>query len=162
MRRALLLNSAFFFCLLASTTSSYAFGRRACSVTPADQTAVADTIRTVFKAATQDDLPLFHTVVTPDFYAFDNGERFDGDALMQLVRKLHAEGNVFVWTVNDPAVLLGCNSALVTYVNRGSITSPKGTMDLTWLESAYMQKQDGHWRIRFFHSTRQQQPVPLQ
>jgi hypothetical protein len=29
-----------------------------------------------------------------------------------------------------------------------------GTKELSWLESAVLEKQAGTWRIRFFHSTR--------
>jgi hypothetical protein len=29
-----------------------------------------------------------------------------------------------------------------------------GTKDLMWLESAFLHKEAGEWRIRFLHSTR--------
>ncbi len=41
------------------------------------------------------DLGKFHAVTTADFYAYDNGMRFDGDALMQAIQKQHAAGYVY-------------------------------------------------------------------
>jgi ketosteroid isomerase-like protein len=121
--------------------------------TPSDQEAVVRAIRTFYEAASKDDLALFHTVAA-DFYAFDGGKRFDGDALMELIRSLHAAGNSYVWTVTEPEVHLFGETALITYVNRGSIRDPSGEKARTWLESALLRKDHGTWRIVFFHSTR--------
>jgi ketosteroid isomerase-like protein len=126
----------------------------ACASTPADQTQVAEAMRTMYAAATNDDLDKFHTVAAPDFYAFDGGKRYDGDALMKMVRSFHDSGKVFVWTVTDPHVEATCDLAWITYINRGSMRDATGTLPLAWLESAVLEKQAGTWRIRFFHSTR--------
>jgi hypothetical protein len=126
----------------------------ACAGTPADRTQIVQTMRTMYAAATIDDLAKFHTVAASDFYAFDNGKRYDGDALMITLRELHEKGMVFVWTVTDPHVETSCNLAWITYTNRGSLHNASGAQDLSWLESAMLQKQEGTWRIRFFHSTR--------
>ena len=96
----------------------------------------------------------FRAVTTPDFYAFDAGGRFTGDALMDLIKAAHAAGKVYVWTVNEPEVHISGDIAWVTYVNRGSIKDASGIKDVNWLESAVLQKEQGTWRIRFFHSTR--------
>lgn len=126
----------------------------ACIGTPADQTQVVEAMRTMYAAAADDDLAKFHTVAAPDFYAFDGGERYNGDALMALIKQLHAAGKVYVWTVTDPHVEATCDHAWITYANRGSVQDTSGTLQRTWLESAVLQKQAGTWRIRFFHSTR--------
>jgi hypothetical protein len=118
----------------------------------------------MYAAAAVDDLARFHTVVAPDFYAFDGGTRYEGDALINMVKSYHEKGVVFVWTVADPHVEATCELAWITYTNRGSIATPgttlgsaqnkPSTQQVTWLESAVLQKQAGAWRIRFFHSTR--------
>jgi hypothetical protein len=125
-----------------------------CPLTQQDSTDVVTTMQTMFAAATADDLAKFHTVAAPDFYAYDGGKRFDGDGIMQLVGSLHAAGQVYVWTVTDPHVDGTCHTAWITYVNRGSVTDAHGRQELTWLESAVLQKQNGAWHIRFLHSTR--------
>jgi ketosteroid isomerase-like protein len=126
----------------------------ACAGTSADQAQVADAMRTMYAAATTDDLDKFHTVAAPDFYAFDSGRRYDGDALMKMVKSFHDSGKIFVWTVTQPHVESDCHLAWITYINRGSMKDASGTKELTWLESAVLEKQAGTWRIRFFHSTR--------
>lgn len=123
--------------------------------TPADKAAVVETIRTMYAAAAVDDLNKFHTVAASDFLAFDGGQRYDGDALMNMIKSYHAQGYVFVWSVIDPRVEGDCRFAWVTYTNRGSIQPKSGALQpTTWLESAALEKQSGTWRIRFFHSTR--------
>jgi ketosteroid isomerase-like protein len=120
----------------------------------ADQIQVTEAIRSMFAAATADDLAKFRTVAAPDFYAFDAGGRFTGDALMDLIKTAHAAGKVYVWTVNEPEVHIYGDIAWITYVNHGSIKDASGTKNVTWLESAVLQKEKSMWRIHFFHSTR--------
>ena len=121
---------------------------------PDDQAAVVDTLRSLFAAAINENSAQFHALLAPDFYCFDGGRRFDVDSLYNLVLTLHKAGNVYVWSVNDPDVHVSGNLAWITYTNRGSITNQSGTQQLSWLESAILVKDSGHWRIRFFHSTR--------
>ena len=120
----------------------------------ADQAQVTETIRSFFAAATADDLDKLHAVITPDFYAFEAGGRISGGALMEMLKAAHAAGKVYVWTVNEPEVHISGGIAWITYINRGSIKDASGTKDVTWLESAVLQKEKGIWRIEFFHSTR--------
>ena len=120
----------------------------------ADDAAVIDAVKTMYVAASTDDLARFYTVASPDFYAFDAGKRFTGNELMALIKKAHADGEVYVWTVNEPEVYVDGNTAWITFVNRGSVTDASGKEDVTWLESAILRKHDNKWLIHFFHSTR--------
>ncbi len=120
----------------------------------ADQAQVTQAIRAFYAAATADDRAKLNAVTAADFYAFDAGGRFTRDALMDLIKAAHAAGKVYVWTVNEPEVHISGDMAWITYVNRGSIKDASGTKDVTWLESAVLQKEKGSWLIRFFHSTR--------
>jgi ketosteroid isomerase-like protein len=111
-------------------------------------------VRTVFAAATADDLVKFHFITTPDFYAFDAGERLPGDTIMHLIKAEHAAGRNYVWTVTEPDVHVSCEVAWIAYVNQGSITDSSGTKQVKWLESAVLQRTGSGWKIRFVHSTR--------
>ena len=99
-----------------------------------DTAEIRAAILALFEAATSDDIEKFRQVTAPAFYSFDGGKRFDGDELMQLIGKLHAEGWIYDWNVREPDITV-----------RG---------DVAWLESAVLQKDDGRWRIHFFHSSR--------
>ena len=120
----------------------------------------AQTMRDMYAALQTDDLAAFRAATTQDFFAYDVGERFDGDALLNLIKRRHAEGVVFEWNVNDPKVEVTCDMALVTYVNTGSATQAGVKRELSWLESATLKHDGQRWRIRFFHSTRVAAPVP--
>lgn len=154
---------ASFLSLLAITvlaaSSAQAAAPPPCHTSPAQKAAVAQTIRAMFAAAAKDDYAAFNRIIAPDFYIFDGGHQYEGDAILDAIKQLHAKGYVFVWTVPDPEVHIACHSnpriAWITYTNRGSIKGPSGvTAPMRWLESAVLQEQSGHWRVRFFHSTR--------
>src|SRR5580698_8287463 len=57
-----------------------------------DEVAIVKTLEQVFSAAQRDDMDRFHAVTTKDFYAYDNGKRFDGDGLMQMIQQYHTKG----------------------------------------------------------------------
>lgn len=123
--------------------------------TPAtDEVQIVDAMKTMYVAATNDDLARFNTVAASGFYAFDGGKRFTGDSLMELIKNLHAAGSIYVWKVTEPEVQISGDIAWITYVNRGSVEDKSGRKDVTWLESAVLRKDGGTWRIHFFHSTR--------
>src|SRR5271155_1450753 len=140
------------FALLFSTIVSTARAQQK-SLTP-DQQQVVDTVSTIFTAARADDLAKFDSVIAPGFYIFDGGARFEGDAIMVLIKAQHAAGKRYEWNVTEPDVHISGNTAWIAYVNKGSITHASGTVNQNWLESAFLQKQAGAWKIVFMHSTR--------
>jgi len=143
--------------LLFLVLSGYATNAWADAGSPAagsDEGRVIEIMRTFYVAATNDDLEKFHSVVTRDFYSYDGGARFTGDELMALIKKAHAAGKVFVWNVSKPEVRMHGDFAWITYVNEGSVKDASGTKNVTWLESAFLRKENDGWRIEFFHSTR--------
>ena len=124
------------------------------STVTADEEAVAQTLRLMYVGLTKEDTAQLRAVTTPDFYAFDGGEKYTGDELMTLIKSLHAAGKTFVWTVPEPKVRIEGPVAWITYTNRGSVQDAAGKKDVSWLESAMLLKESGTWRIQFFHSTR--------
>jgi hypothetical protein len=146
---------------LALVTST--LGAQNCKTTDADKTAVAEAVRTLFAAATVDDMPKMHTVVAPNFYIFDLGRQFNSiDELMKVITSLQDQGAKFAWKVTNPRVTVHCNDAWITYLNDGSVQLPKSTTPTPtqWLESAILEKQDGAWKVVFMHSTRVPLPDP--
>ena len=55
---------------------------------------------------------------------------------------------------SEPDIHITGNTAWISYVNKGSITDAYGTVKQNWLESAFLEKQAGTWKILFMHSTR--------
>ena len=121
---------------------------------PAEQRQIADTVSTVFAAARTDDVAKFDSVIATDFYIFDGGARFNGDAIMTVIKAQHAAGKRYEWNVTEPDVHISGDTAWIAYVNKGSISDGSGTVNQNWLESAFLEKQAGTWKIVFMHSTR--------
>jgi len=69
---------------------------------------------------------------------------------MAFIKSQHAAGK----NVTEPDVHISGNTAWIAYVNKGSITDASGTTNQKWLESAFLEKQAGNWKIIFMHSTR--------
>jgi ketosteroid isomerase-like protein len=123
-------------------------------VLSADQAQVVDTVKAIFAAAALDDLVKFHAAVAPGFYLYDAGARFDGDAIMTLIKGQHAKGRRYGWNVTEPDVHVIGDTAWIAYVNKGSVTDESGTRAQSWLESAFLERRGGVWKIVFMHSTR--------
>jgi len=147
----LVLGGLLVFCALGANAAER---KPVCAPAARAQDEVTAVLRTLFAAARADDLPGFRALTTPDFYAYDNGAEFAGDALMKLIQQLHAAGKKFEWNVTEPRVHASCNLAWITYVNRGAVADASGRQEMTWLESAVLEYGDGQWRIHFLHSSR--------
>jgi ketosteroid isomerase-like protein len=124
-----------------------------------EQRQIVETMKTVFAALRTDNVVQFNSVTAPDFYIFDGGVRFNGESLLALVGQLHAAGKRYEWSVTEPDVHISGNSAWIAYINRGSITDSSGTVEQQWLESAFLEKHEGTWKIVFMHSTRAAKPL---
>jgi ketosteroid isomerase-like protein len=115
---------------------------------------VVETVSTIFTAALTDDTAKFDSVIASDFYIYDGGVRFNGDTIMAFIKAQHAAGKHYEWNVTEPDVHIDGDTAWIAYVNKGSITDASVTAKQNWLESAFLEKQAGNWKIVFMHSTR--------
>jgi len=120
----------------------------------AEQTQIVDTVSTIFTAARADDVAKFDSVIASGFYIFDGGARFNGDSILRLIKTQHLSGKRYEWNVTEPDVHINGNTAWIAYINKGSVTDATGTTNQKWLESAFLEKQAGVWKIVFMHSTR--------
>jgi hypothetical protein len=144
-----------FVCALAFAQVTTAAGRdAACAPDGTAERDVVLAVEQMFAAFRKDDSSGFQQIATADFQAYDNGMRFTGPSLLDLLKKAHASGTRFEWSVTEPEVHVACNLAWMAYVNRGSIENAAGRQEMRWLESAVLEYGERQWRIRFFHSTR--------
>src|SRR5260370_9475095 len=88
----------------------------------ADQAQIVNTVRMIFAAARTDDVAKFDSVIASDFYIYDGGVRFNGDALMPLIKSLHAAGKRYECNLTQPDVHITCNTARLASLNQPSIT----------------------------------------
>jgi ketosteroid isomerase-like protein len=127
---------------------------------PSDRKQIVMAVNTLFAAIQADDTQQLDSVVTSDFYIFDGGARLNAESLMTLIKAQHAAGKRYEWNVTDPDVHVSGNTAWIAYIDKGSIGDASGTANQQWLESAFLEKQAGVWKIAFMHSTRV--PMPSQ
>jgi ketosteroid isomerase-like protein len=151
VRRCIILVTITFAALFSADVSTASAQQKLLN---ADQTQIVDTVSVIFAAARTDDVEKFDSVIAPDFYIYDGGVRFNGDTVMAMIKAQHAAGKRYQWKVTEPDVHISGNTAWIAYVNQGSITDASGTVSQKWLESAFLQKQAGIWKIVFMHSTR--------
>jgi hypothetical protein len=60
-----------------------------------EQTQIVDTVNTMFTALQKDDVAKLISILAPDFYIFDGGRRFKGEAAMAYIKALRAAGKRF-------------------------------------------------------------------
>jgi len=131
---------------------------RSCRATDADKPAVAETVRAMYAVIKKGDLAGYDAMLAPGFYMYDGGKRWDGDSAMKVMLDIYKKGYSYEWTLQEPMVEVDCNMAFVAYEVKGVVTNPDGTkQDRAWLESGLMEKHDGRWLLKFFHSTREVQ-----
>lgn len=112
------------------------------------------TVHALFDALRRDDAAAFQRVTTASFYSFDAGKRFIGTELLDFVRDAHARGVQLNWSIGPIDTKLRCNVAWSAWENVGSAGVPPNVRPVRWLESAVLIRQDGAWKIDFFHSQR--------
>ncbi len=111
-------------------------------------------LRNAYAAAQSLDEPGWHNAITEDFYAYDGGRRFDGDGMFAIVKSARAAGKTYHWTLANMDAHATCGVVWIAYENHGSVTTPAGSTQLSWLESAILRRDNGVWKIAFLHSTR--------
>jgi ketosteroid isomerase-like protein len=117
-----------------------------------EQTQIVDTVDTIFTALQTDDADKLNSVIAPGFYIFDGGKRFNAEQVMAIFKAQHLAGKRYEWNVTD--IHISGNTAWIAYVNDGSISDASGRMHQQWLESGFLEKQAGTWKVVFMQSTR--------
>ena len=115
---------------------------------------VGAAVRGWFGAFAREDYAAGYALQTPGFYAYDNGKRFDGTALGELLRGAKASGTRVEWNLHDLDVHVACDQAWAAWVNTGASGKAGAMTPVTWLESAVLSYRDGRWRMDFLHSGR--------
>jgi ketosteroid isomerase-like protein len=119
-----------------------------------EQTQIVDTVNTIFTAIQTDDAAKLNSVITPEFYIFDGGRRFNAEQVRAIFKAQHLAGKRYEWNVTEPDIHISGNTAWIAYVNDGSISDASGTVHQQWLESGFFEKHAGTWKVVFMQSTR--------
>lgn len=158
-------------CGLATSTFAQSYSPNSCTVSSAEVEAplIAQAIQAWYASEWNNDLAEWNAHLTQDFYTFDEGFRRSGDDLFRIVgpqsqRTRQRVPDISVTTdPRDLRVQVSCNAALATdtlYAVADSQQQHKHRENI-YLESYWLKKQDGSWRIAFQQTTRISKQVPL-
>ena len=125
-----------------------------CPALPQASVEIDQTVHAFFDALRKEDKVAFQRLTTTSFYSFDVGERFLGTELVDVVRDAHARRVQLNWSVGPLDTKLRCDVAWSAWENVGSAGIPPDVRPVRWLESAVLVRQNGSWKIDFFHSQR--------
>jgi hypothetical protein len=92
-------------------------------------------------------------VLSPSFYAFDAGTRFDAASMLEAIRGYHRAGVVIRWNPGPLDIHLSCSEAWASWENHGAAGPSGAVKPALWLESAVLSRRGGAWTIDFLHST---------
>lgn len=126
----------------------------ACRHSPKAEADIDRTVHAFFDALRKEDKAAFQRLTTSSFYSFDGGKRYVGTELVDVVRDAHARGVQLNWSVGPLDTDRGCDVAWSAWENVGSAGVPPDVKPVHWLESAVLIRQDGSWKVDFFHSQR--------
>jgi hypothetical protein len=99
------------FALMFSANVSVVRGQQ--RLLTAEQTQIVNTVSTIFTAASTEDIAKFDSVIAADFYIFANGRRFNGDAMMGVIKLLHAAGKRYDDHVTEPDIHISGDTAWI-------------------------------------------------
>jgi hypothetical protein len=125
-----------------------------CSGSPDVNGEIERTVHAFFDALRKEDKVAFQRLTTTSFYSFDVGKRFDGTQLVEVVRDAHVRAVQLNWSIGPLDTDLRCDVAWSAWENVGSAGVPPNVRPIRWLESAVLVRQNGSWKIDFFHSQR--------
>jgi len=132
-----------------------AHGRQShCPAPPQAKNEIKRTVDAFFDALRKEDRVAFQRLTTTSFYSFDGGERYAGTELVDVVRDAYARGVQLNWSIGPLDTKLRCEVAWSAWENVGSAGIPPAVRPVRWLESAVLVRQNGSWKIDFFHSQR--------
>ena len=121
---------------------------------PVSGTTPRQTLESLFAALEGEDRAAVERLTTADFRAFERGRILDREGFFGLVQQAHRQGLHLQWSVTDERVALDCEVAVMDYVNKGSISGPGSSQEMSWLEVATFRRTPTGWKVNFVESQR--------
>ena len=90
-------------------------------------------------------------VCTDDFLLFESGQVMNIEDFINFIKGM--EGSTWANKYEDVKTNVEGAIAWVTLRNKAEMTAGEQVMNFNWLESAVLKKQEGVWKIAFYHST---------
>ena len=123
------------------------------SPTKISEKEVMDSFNSFFEAL-DNDLDNFESMVTEDFFIFENSRRYSKDEFIEFVKTFDIVSSKR--TFEDVVIDTDINSAHISLKHFGEfiVTTPTGKtkLEFEWLESTYAVKIDNKLKFKFYFS----------
>ena len=123
-----------------------------CSSTQSIENAPFNTVQNLFAAMSAFDYARMKAVVTDDFQLLENGEVWDIDTLINVIKpnkNTFERRNYFslIQVVSKKEIVW------VSYWNKATFKTTDEIIENAWLESVVLVKDSGTWKMQLMHST---------
>lgn len=105
-----------------------------------------------FRALENKDFERAKELSTSDYVLYENGAVWNNDSLIKVMQKMSP--HTIEYTFNDMIVVPDYNGAFIHCKNKCTMAfNDSTTNDYSWIESAYVKKEDDQLKLRFLHSS---------
>ena len=153
-----ILSLVFMFCFVVGCQQGEEVAEEPVVDIAAEKQAVEKVIYDFFEAAFAFNYQGVRDVGTVDFLLFESGQVMNMDDFINFITGM--EGSTWTNKYEDVKTNVEGAVAWVTLRNKAEMTAGEQVMNFDWLESAVLKKQEGVWKIAFYHSTTVEPPPP--
>ena len=122
----------------------------------AEKQNVEEVIRSFYDAATTHNFQGIRDVCTDDYILFESGQVMNVEDFINFITPF--KGATMTYNLEDVKVNVEGSVAWVRLRSKAKMTMGEQVMDYEWVESGVLKKQEGIWKIAFYHSTTVEPP----
>ena len=122
----------------------------------AEKQNVEEALRNFYDAASTHNFQGIRDACTDDFIIFESGQVMNVEDFINFLTSF--EGATMTYNLEDVKIDVEGSVAWLTLRSKANVTMGEQEMNYEWLESAVLKKQEGIWKIAFYHSTTVEPP----
>jgi ketosteroid isomerase-like protein len=122
----------------------------------AEKQNVEEALRNFYDAASTHNFQGIRDLCTDDFIIFESGQVMNVEDFISFLTTF--EGASMTYNLEDIKINVEDSVAWLTLRSKAEVTMGEQEMNYEWLESAVLKKQEGIWKIAFYHSTTVEPP----
>jgi ketosteroid isomerase-like protein len=123
----------------------------------AEKQAVEKATYDFFNAAFAHDYQGIRDLCTEDFLLFESGQVMNVEEFINFIKPF--EGSTTTFALENFKVNVNGSVGWISLRNKAVMSMGEQVMNFDWLESGVLKKQDGAWKLAFYHSTTVEPPA---
>jgi ketosteroid isomerase-like protein len=122
----------------------------------AEKQNVEEVIRNFYDAASTHNYQGIRDLCTDDYILFESGQVMNVEDFINFITPF--EGATMTYNLEDVKTNVEDSVAWIRLRSKAKSAMGEQVMNFEWLESAVLKKQEGIWKIAFYHSTTVEPP----